>query len=149
MSVFPQIIDAIGGITVNNPYDYVQENWVFPEGPLQLDGESAIMFCRMRSQDGDDGRVMRQHLVLQGILARLQEPSMLPRVPELITSLSDVVRTTIPADVQTRLIAMLPALSRDDLAFTNIDYLLWADYAPNGAWIHQGDWSTLPGYVEG
>jgi LCP family protein required for cell wall assembly len=117
MSVFPQIIDAIGGITVNNPYDYVQGTWTFPAGPIHLDGESAITFCRLREQDGDGGRVMRQHLVLRGILARLQEPSMLRRVPELITSLRDVVRTNIPADVQTKLMEMLPTLSSDDLAF--------------------------------
>lgn len=148
MGVFPEIIDAIGGITVDNPYDYVQANWTFPAGPVELDGESAIMFCRLREQDGDGGRVMRQHLVLQAILAKIQEPAMLPRIPELISSLSDVVRTDIPADVQARLVAMLPTLSGDDLAFTNIEHLLWADYAPNGAWIYQGDWSVLPEYVE-
>jgi len=152
MGVFPQIIDAIGGADVVNPYDLGEPNaatnLMYPEGPLHLDGEQAIMFCRLRHQDGDGARVMRQHLVLQAILVKLQDPAMLPRIPELIATLQDVVRTTIPVDVQAELIPMTPELSSEDLAFTNINHLLAPGYTAGGAWIYQGDWTTLPGYVE-
>jgi len=153
MGVFPQIVDAVGGITVHNPYDLTDQNWpdgmVLPEGPLALDGALALMYVRARSQDGDGGRVMRQHLVLRAMLAKLQDPAVAPRVPELISTLRQVVRTDIPAAVQVKLAAMLPGLSDEHLAFTNIEHLLWADYTAEGAWIYQGDWATLPGYVEG
>jgi polyisoprenyl-teichoic acid--peptidoglycan teichoic acid transferase len=152
MSVFPQLIDAVGGVIVNNPYDLTDQYWpagtVLPAGPLALDGATALGYVRARSQDGDGGRVMRQHLVLQALLAKLQEPAQLRRIPELIAELQNVVKTTIPADVILRLVAMVPTLSSEDLAFTNIDRLLWPDYTAAGAWIYQGDWSTLPGYVE-
>lgn len=152
MGAFPQIIDAIGGITVDNPYDllepYAPSGRVFSEGPVPLDGTSALVYVRARGQDGDGGRVMRQHLVLRAMLARLQDPEMTPRVPELIIALRDVVRTDISSTIRAELIALLPDLTDEHVAFTNIDHLLWADYAEDGAWIYQADWSTLPQFVE-
>jgi LCP family protein required for cell wall assembly len=152
MNVFPRLVDAVGGITVYNPYDLTDKYWddglVLPAGPLELDGELALRYVRARSQDGDGGRVMRQHLVLKAILAKLQEPGMVLRLPQLVATLNGVVRTTIPADVQAQLIAMLPTIRSEDLTFTNIDHLLWPDSTASGAWIYQGDWSTLPEYVQ-
>ena len=46
------------------------------------------------------------------------------------------------------LIGLLPDLAPESLAFTNIDDQLWADTTAGGAWIYQGDWTTLPGYVQ-
>ena len=151
MGVFPQIVDAVGGITVINPYAFTDDVYhmtSFPAGTLHLDGARALVFVRVRVPDGDGGRVMRQHLVLQAILVKLQDPAMLLRMPELIATLQDVVRTTIPADILPTLIAMIPQLSSEDLAFTNIDHLLTSGYTEDGQWIYQGDWSMLPDYVE-
>jgi len=91
---------------------------------------------------------MRQHLVLEALLAKLQQPDMLVRVPELIVMLNDAVKTDIPLEVQTQLLAVLPNIQPENLSFTNIEALLWSDYTAAGAWIYQGDWSTLPGYVQ-
>jgi polyisoprenyl-teichoic acid--peptidoglycan teichoic acid transferase len=145
---FPEVVDALGGVTVENPTDLAQGEWDFPAGPTELDGERATIFTRFRP-DGDGGRVMRQHLVLEAMLEKLQSPEILPRIPELVETLSDVVKTTIPLDVQARLIALIPRLTDDDLAFTNIEPMLWSGYTSGGAWIYQGNWSVLPGYVEG
>lgn len=142
--VFPQVVDILGGVTVENPRAVGD----FPAGTLQLDGEEATLFCRLRP-DGDGGRVMRQHLVLVAMLEKLQSPELLPRIPELVRTLSDVVKTTIPPEVQAQLIALIPQLSEEDLAFTNIEPLLWSGYTAGGAWIYQGDWAVLPGYVQG
>lgn len=150
MSDLPKVVDAVGGVTVNNPYEIKTVFSVtYPAGEITLDGKNAIQFCRERKADSDGGRVARQHLVLQGILAKLQDPAMLPRIPELITTLSEAVRTDIPADVQAKLTALIPELSSEDLAFTNIESELWPGHSPGGAWIYEGDWSTLPGYVQG
>lgn len=152
MQAFPRIIDAVGGITVDNPY-YLREpnapgGTEYFEGPVTLDGALAERYVRARSQDGDGGRVMRQHLVLRGLLTKLQDPGILSHIPQLIAELSEVVRTDIPLEVQAELLKVLPELTQQDLAFTNIDRLLWADYSAQGEWIYQADWSTLPGYVE-
>lgn len=149
MDVFPQVIDAIGGVTVNNPYDLQQPGYFYPAGELTLNGKDATIFCRLRYMDGDGGRVMRQHLVLEAMLKKLQSPALLPQIPQLVSTLSGVVHTTIPADVQARLMALIPKLSSDDLAFTNIEDMLWSGYTDGGAWVYQGDWTVLPGYVQG
>lgn len=155
----PELIDAVGGIEVDNPYDVSVPDFPnftgggthaihFPEGPITLDGEGTMDFVRTRQQDGDGGRVMRQHLVLEAVLRKLQQPALLTNIPELVQSLSDIVHTDIPSDIQAQLIAAIPQLDPDSLAFTNIDELLWSDYTADGAWIYQGDWSTLPAYVQ-
>jgi LCP family protein required for cell wall assembly len=153
MNRFPAVVDAVGGVDVVNPYDLGEPdaatNLMYPEGPLHLDGEEATLYCRLRHQDGDGARVMRQQLVLQALLARVQEPAMLAHLPLLIALLDGAVRTNIALGVKARLIAMLPGLTSGSLAFTNIEDRLWADTSPTGAWIYQGDWSTLPGYVQG
>lgn len=143
-TVFPKVVDTLGGVTVENPHAVGD----FPAGTLHLDGDQATLFCRLRP-DGDGGRVMRQHLVLVAMLKTLQTPAFLPRIPELVQTLSDVVHTTIPVEVQAQLIALIPQLTEEDLAFTNIEGLLWSGYTDGGAWIYQGDWSVLPGYVQG
>lgn len=151
MNRFPAVIDAIGGVDVVNPYaffDDVYFNRGFPAGELHLNGEDALVFTRIRVPDGDGGRIMRQHLVLEAMLNKLQSPAILPRVPELIASLNQFVRTNIPTDTRTEVIALLPRLSSESLKFTNIDHLLSSGYTAEGAWIYQADWSTLPDYVQ-
>ena len=151
MNRFPVIIDAVGGVDVDNPYAVDDPSWPeasFPAGIIHLDGAQALVFTRTRKMDGDGGRVMRQHLVLEALLAELQTPETFARLPDLVASLAGAVRTDIPLDVQLRLIAMLPNLAAESVSFTNIDDQLWADSTADGAWIYQGDWSTLPGYVQ-
>lgn len=150
MQFFPEMIDRLGGVTVNNPYEVHEPAWdqTWPAGVIELDGESAIRFCRTRKQDGDGGRNMRQHLVLMAILEKLQDPAVIPQIPELIVTMSDLVHTTIPAEVQVQLIAMIPGLSAENVTFGNLDTQLSSGYTAGGAWIYQGDWATLPGYVD-
>jgi LCP family protein required for cell wall assembly len=152
MQVFPQLIDALGGLDIVNPYEFYDDVYHkrgFPAGEIHLSGADAIVFCRIRVPDGDGGRVMRQQLVLEAILAKLQDPAMITRVPELITTLSgDVVRYDIAPAIQAELLLLLPQLTSESLAFGNIEDQLWSDYTSGGAWIYQGDWSTLPGYVQ-
>lgn len=151
MNRFPAIIDAVGGVDVDNPYAFYDDTYFnrgFPVGELHLNGADALVFCRIRVPDGDGGRVMRQHLVLEALLQKLRQPDLLARLPELIAALNDAVKTDIPLDVRARLLATLPNIPPENLSFTNIEELLWSDYAAEGTWIYRGDWSTLPGYVQ-
>lgn len=152
MNRFPAIIDAVGGVDIVNPYDLGEPdaatNLIFPAGPLHLDGEQALLFSRLRHQDSDDGRVMRQHLVLEALLRRVQDPEVMARLPELIAQLSNAVKHDVPITTQLRLIAMVPDLSSDGIAFTNIADQCWADWSDDGQWIYAADWTTLPGYVQ-
>ena len=155
---FEQIIDTLGGVTVANPYALTDPKMrdpvtgdlgrTWPEGTQTLDGESALLFVRSRNMDGDEGRVMRQQLVLAAILDQLQQPEMVAKLPELVDTLRDAVETNIPAEVQATLVAAVPAIDPPRVAFTNVADQLWGGTLDNGMWVYQADWGTLPGYVQ-
>ena len=54
-----QLVDKVGGITVNNPFDFdisIEENEPeytakIPPGRQEIDGEQALVYSRMRYQD--------------------------------------------------------------------------------------------------
>lgn len=70
MESFVDIIDIVGGITVENmlAFNYDGEN--FPAGQLEMDGEKSLKYVRMRYDDpsGDFGRQNRQKQVIRGVL---------------------------------------------------------------------------------
>lgn len=70
MESFQDIVDIVGGITVNNTLEFDYEGEHFPTGELELDGESALKYVRMRYDDpsGDFGRQNRQKQVIQEVL---------------------------------------------------------------------------------
>ncbi len=63
---FQEVIDAIGGITVNNKFDFSWDGYHFPEGEITLNGAEALAYVRMRKLDpeGDFGRSRRQRDVV-------------------------------------------------------------------------------------
>ena len=62
---FKGIVDAVGGVTVDVPFDFGSAlTWIttkiqFKQGQQNLNGEEALAYVRMRKQDpnGDYGRV--------------------------------------------------------------------------------------------
>lgn len=70
MESFVDIIEIVGGITVDNSLDFHYQDEHFPKGELTLDGEKALKYVRMRYDDpaGDFGRQNRQKQVIQGVL---------------------------------------------------------------------------------
>lgn len=147
---FEQIIDAIGGVTVNNPYAVVgfAPGSVFPAGVQTLSGAEALVFVRTRKQDGDDGRVMRQQLVLGALLDYLQSPSIVGDLPGLVAATRNAVTTNIPNGTILQLIAALPRIDRNNVQFATMTEYLTGGVIETGAWVYQGDWSFLPGFVQ-
>lgn len=142
-----KVIDAIGGIEIDNPYAFSAGGFDYPAGLITLNGEEAVYFVRAQRHDGDGDQVMRRDLVQTAALERLQQSNVTQLIPDLLQSYNDIVHTDINAALQLQLIAAIPAIPQEDLAFTTIDELLWSDYASDGARIFRGDWSTLPQYV--
>ncbi|KAB7707388.1 LytR family transcriptional regulator [Bacillus aerolatus] len=70
MDGFKDIVDAVGGITVNNTFAFSYEGEDFPKDTIKLNGEEALKYSRMRYEDpqGDFGRQARQRQVIQGII---------------------------------------------------------------------------------
>ena len=90
---FPELIDSLGGITVNNksricapPFDNFWKGFRLPKGQQKLNGERALGFARVRKNDcapGEDDRdrAARQQEVLTAIRGRLLSPTTFVRLP--------------------------------------------------------------------
>jgi LCP family protein required for cell wall assembly len=51
MEGIESLVDAVGGIEVNNPFEFTYEGTTFPKGKQKLDGELALKYSRMRYDD--------------------------------------------------------------------------------------------------
>ncbi|WP_329469281.1 LCP family glycopolymer transferase [Exiguobacterium sp. 9-2] len=73
MEGFTSLVDAVGGVTVNNDLDFTVSGTHFPVGKVNLDGKSALKFTRMRYEDprGDFGRQLRQREVIAQVANKL------------------------------------------------------------------------------
>lgn len=103
-----QLVDAVGGIEVDIPYDLSVPNWYysdddrnarwvsFPPGLNHLDGYHAVAFGRHREYDSDFHRVKRQQLVVKAALAKVFSLQLLKNPLELYDAYSNTVKTDIP-----------------------------------------------------
>lgn len=103
MEGFESIIDAVGGILIVNELDFYVDDYVFPKGEIQLDGESALIYVRMRQEDprGDFGRQDRQKKVIEGVLRKGASLTGLMNYKSIFNALGDNVRTNMTFDEMT------------------------------------------------
>lgn len=103
---FVQIIDALGGVTVDSDYDFETGGFHFVQGTNQLNGEQALAFARERYAfaSGDRQRGKDQMKVIQGVINKATSPDILKNYLSLLDSLSGCFETNIPYDVITSLV---------------------------------------------
>jgi LCP family protein required for cell wall assembly len=107
-NAFITAIDAIGGIDVNveqelyDPqyptmdYGYMVAH--FLPGPQRMDGQTALIYSRIRHMDSDYARGRRQQQVILGILQRVREENLLGQV-QMLADLSTALRDDIQTDL--------------------------------------------------
>lgn len=100
MEGFAQGIDAIGGVTVNNTMEFSQGNSHFPVGEIQLNGEEALDYIRMRKQDpqGDLGRNERQREVITAAMEKAASFSSITKAMDILQILGTNVQTNLDTD---------------------------------------------------
>lgn len=92
------IVDAIGGITVDSSYDFTTpDGYHFTKGTNELDGEEALSFARERKSfaDGDRVRGENQELILTAIINKAMSASIITDYVALLNALSDKFVTNI------------------------------------------------------
>lgn len=101
---FKNVVDILGGITVEVPFDFEQnsddrvaEKLQFYEGEMKLDGRHALAYARMRKADprGDIGRNERQQQVVKAIIEKALSPGTITKVDDLIYEMGKNVETNI------------------------------------------------------
>lgn len=111
MSGFSDIVDSLGGVTVNvncayrdwrlrspelNPND--ERNWVLytvQPGVVEMDGDLALWYARSRSLSSDFDRGRRQQEVLRAIYRQILQLGLIARLPDLYSDLRDTVTTDL------------------------------------------------------
>jgi polyisoprenyl-teichoic acid--peptidoglycan teichoic acid transferase len=101
---FKAIIDEIGGVEVNVPFDFSEETDTkpkrilhFKKGRHKLNGEEALAYARMRKQDprGDFGRNDRQKEIIIAAIDSMLKPSNILKIDDVAEHIGDNVETNI------------------------------------------------------
>ncbi|WP_440894731.1 LCP family glycopolymer transferase [Amphibacillus sp. Q70] len=97
MDGLAELVNELGTITVNNELDFEQGGYHFPVGAVQLDGDMALSYVRMRKQDpaGDFGRTERQRKVIEGIINEGATVANATRIVELTDILGQNMGTNM------------------------------------------------------
>lgn len=97
MEGFKEIVDAVGSIQVNNDSDFTIDEHHFKAGLIELKGDEALAFVRMRYDDpsGDFGRQERQRQVIQGIIKKGASFRSLTKFNVIFAALGKNVRTNV------------------------------------------------------
>lgn len=95
MDGFLQIIDTIGGVTIENDMDLTFDSYHYPKGEITLDGDNALIFSRIRYEDprGDFGRQIRQRQIIEAVLKKASsKSSILLKASDMLDVVGDNVR---------------------------------------------------------
>ncbi|WP_139365166.1 polyisoprenyl-teichoic acid--peptidoglycan teichoic acid transferase TagU [Litchfieldia alkalitelluris] len=97
MEGFKDIVDAVGGVTVNNPFAFDYSGYSFNEGSVQLDGEKALAYSRMRYEDprGDFGRQDRQKQIIQAVIDEGATISSITKLDDMLNIVGQNVKTNL------------------------------------------------------
>jgi len=100
MEGFQTIVNTVGGISVNNPFEFTQDSIHYAAGDITLDGKEALSYVRMRKGDpnGDFGRQNRQKQVIEGVLHEGTSIKSLLKYRSVFNALGDNVKTNMTFD---------------------------------------------------
>jgi anionic cell wall polymer biosynthesis LytR-Cps2A-Psr (LCP) family protein len=125
MTLFAEVVDAIGGLEVIIPEGGIDgrtetdrsERLVFPEGPQHLDGTQSLTLARMRSVSVFE-RAEHQNLVLCALREKIGRPETILRLPAIIDSFLSNVQTDLTPEQISQLACLGTQMPRSNITFT-------------------------------
>lgn len=125
IGIFERLVDALGGIDLNVPYDMNYTDSAaglvinFQEGPAHLSGEDAAKFVRYRNtQRGDIDRIDNVKRVMHAMLDRVKQLNVrtVGLIPELLDAFYEDVDTNVSLGFLSRLLPRIGNLRIGTLA---------------------------------
>jgi polyisoprenyl-teichoic acid--peptidoglycan teichoic acid transferase len=115
MEGFEDIVNAVGGVTVQNDIDFSSGGYTFDKGEITLSGKEALAFTRMRYEDprGDFGRQLRQREIIQGVINEGASVSSLWKFDDIFDALGDNVKTNLTFEEMVDIQKHYKAASKD------------------------------------
>ncbi|MFJ7855769.1 LytR family transcriptional regulator [Peribacillus frigoritolerans] len=100
MEGFKDIVDAVGGVTVQNDLDFTSDGIHFAKGTHTLNGKEALAYSRMRHDDpsGDFGRQSRQRAIIEAVIKEGASLSSLTKYDEVFAALGNNIQTNLTFD---------------------------------------------------
>jgi len=123
---FVGVVDAIGGVTLNVPFDIIDETYPHEDGVTieyveisageqHLDGHLALAYARARRHADDYARMSRQRCLVDAILEEADPVALALGYPELAGVLGDTMETDISLSRIPDLIDLLPSIDLDNM----------------------------------
>lgn len=99
---FIDVVDALGGITAEVPYDLKEKDEndihgaiVLEKGVQELNGREALALARTRHYDNDIARGKRQQMLLESIMKKTLSLGSITKYDDLIAAVGDNMRTDL------------------------------------------------------
>ncbi|MCX8723929.1 LCP family protein [Lactobacillus sp. B4005] len=97
MKALKSLVNAVGGVDVNVPFDFSYDWCDFRMGKQHLNGRHAVAYVRMRHDDprGDYGRQMRQRQVINAVVHKAISVDSIANYRNLVKIFTKYVRTNL------------------------------------------------------
>ena len=102
------LVDAVGGITVNSEYAFNSGKYSFSKGDNQLSGREALVFVseRYAFTNGDIQRGENQMQVIKSLIDKVSSISIIKNAGEIIDAISENFETNMTGDEIASLLKM-------------------------------------------
>ena len=98
---FIDVVDALGGVKVDVPYDLTEqdsndmETITLEAGTQNLNGEEALAFARTRKQDNDMERGKRQQELIEAIISKATSAQSVTKYANVLEEIGDNIKTDL------------------------------------------------------
>lgn len=122
-----KLVDALGGVPVYIEKDMYYNDYSaglhinLSKGLHVLNGEQVEGYLRFRKDGlGDIGRTSRQQWFVKAVLEKLQSPSVISKIPEVLNIASTYVKTNLSLYEMSHLAAALRNVDMNDVEFATL-----------------------------
>lgn len=112
---FEQIIDSLGGVTINVETHVANNSNVLQPGEQRLNGAQALTYVRDRRGDNDIERVKRQQKFLKAMAKETVRVKAIALAPRLLADLGENFRTNMPVMEMIRVANLLIRIDLDTI----------------------------------
>lgn len=97
MQGIKELVDAVGGVDVNNDLEFEQDGHTYNFGKIHMNGEEALGYLRMRHEDpeGDYGRQKRQRAVVEAVVDQALSISGVSQYRSILDAIEGNMKTDL------------------------------------------------------
>ncbi|HEX3428458.1 MAG TPA: LCP family protein, partial [Candidatus Limnocylindrales bacterium] len=144
---FKQVVDAVGGVTINVQVPVLDESYpsdtgrlsrvYIPTGIQHMTGAQALIYARSRHGSDDFDRGYRQQRVLTSLREQADVATLIPQIPALLAAVKNTVRTDIPQEELAKLAGLAGSVDTKNIRSYVFAYPRYGTQTPSGAPVYE------------